>query len=235
MGHHRGVHAVFVPASGRSGATAWPVQAASVDLRSRTCRFLDLAGYPAPDEQRDAVVAALADGGHVVAHAGGAVPAMRAAQAAPHLVRSFVLVEPDAFAGVRGGPQVEAYVARMSEVARAAADPRVRDGELAVRYLTAMGAPGAAIAAPGDPSLRLLGRRLRRTTPPWEVPLDADVVARTPTLVVTGGWSPLYEEVAAALADRGARHLVLRGYGHRPQDHPDLGAALLAHWDAAEA
>lgn len=225
---------VFVHGSGRSGASAWPVQAADVDLRGRRCRFLDLAGLNEPDEQRDAVVRELGQAAHVVAHADGAVAAMRAAEAAPGVVRSLVLLEPAAFAAARGGPHVEEHVRRVSAVLADAADPRVRDGALAARFLTALGAPGAALADPGDPALRSMGRRLRRQVPPWQVPVDPRVVARVPTLVVTGGWSPLYEEVAAALVAAGARHEVRPGYGHRVQDDLGLDARLLIHWDAAE-
>ena len=232
MGDDRDVNAVFVHGSGRSGAAAWPAQVAEVDLRSWSCRFVDLTGRYGPDEQRDAVLAAVDRAGHVVAHSAGAVPAMRAAAAAPDAVRSLVLLEPAAFSAARGGPRVEEHVRAVSAVFSDAADPRVRDGEFAVRFLTALGAPGAAIADPGDPSLRSMGRRLRRSTPPWEVPLAADVVTRVPSLVVTGGWSALYEEVADALATSGARRLVLPGYGHRVQDHPGLNAALLEHWRA---
>jgi hypothetical protein len=54
-----------------------------------------------------------------------------------------------------------------------------------------------------------------------------------PTLVATGGWSELYEEIARALVTLGARHAVMSGRGHRVQDHPDasrlLGAFLVEH------
>lgn len=206
-----------------------------MDLRSWRCRFLDLTGLTGPDEQRDAVLGAVDEAGHVVAHSAGVVAALRAAERSPTAVRSLVLLEPAAFSLARGGVRVEAHVAAMSAVFADATNARVRDGEFAARFLTALGAPGAAIADPGDPALRSLGRRLRRGTPPWDVPLDGSVVARVPTLVVTGGWSPLYEEVAEALEVAGARRRVLAGYGHRVQDHPDLNAALLEHWRAAEA
>lgn len=235
MGHDRGVRAVFVPGSGRSGASAWPGQVADVALRRWTCRFLDLAALAEPDAQRDAVVAAAGDAGHVVAHSLGAVPAMRSVAGGAGVVRSLVLLEPAAFSAARGGEHVEAHVAAMSPVFADAENLRVRDGQFAVRFLTALGAPGAAIADPGDPLLRSMGRRLRRTPPPWDVPLDVATVERVPTLVVTGGWSPLYEEVASALVGSGARHRVLAGYGHRVQDHPDLNALLQEHWLAAEA
>ncbi len=235
MRHDRGVRVVFVPGSGRSGASAWPGQAAAVELRRWSCRFLDLTGLWGPEDQRNAVLGAVGDAGHVVAHSAGAVAALRAAEAAPDAVRSLLLVEPAAFAAARGGPAVEAHVAAMSAVFADAEDPRVRDGQFAVRFLTALGAPGAAIADPGDPSLRSLGRRLRRSTPPWDVPLERGVLSRIPALVVTGGWSALYEEVADALADAGAHRRVLGGYGHRVQDHPDFNGVLDEHCRSAGA
>ncbi|WP_297740499.1 hypothetical protein [Nocardioides sp.] len=47
------------------------------------------------------------------------------------------------------------------------------------------------------------------------------------TLVVTAGWSPLYEETAASLV---ARRLTLQGAGHRVQDDPRVTPALCEHW-----
>jgi hypothetical protein len=38
-----------------------------------------------------------------------------------------------------------------------------------------------------------------------------------PTLVLTGGWEPLYEEIAGYLQETGALHRIAPG-GHRPQD-----------------
>lgn len=54
-----------------------------------------------------------------------------------------------------------------------------------------------------------------------------------PTLVVTAAWNELYEEVAFALADLGAQHVVLEGHGHRPQDHPDANTVIDKHLSAA--
>lgn len=227
------MHVVFVHGTGRSGALAWPGQAAAVDLRAWQCHFPDLSATVHPDDLVT-VLTALDGAAHLVAHSDGAVAALRAAERSPGAVRSLALLEPAAFTAARGRPRVEAHLARLAGVSSAAADPRVRDGELAVRFLTVLGAPGAALADPGDPSLRLLGRRLRRRTPPWDVAVDPVVVGRVPTLVVTGGWSALYEEVADALVAHGATRLVLGGYGHRPQDHPDANALLLEHWTTAE-
>ncbi|MEE2524032.1 alpha/beta hydrolase [Pseudarthrobacter sp. J75] len=54
--------------------------------------------------------------------------------------------------------------------------------------------------------------------PPWEAPLQ--IVPGVPTLVLTGGWEPLYEEIAGYLRETGALHRVAAG-GHRPQDSPE--------------
>lgn len=226
------VHAVFVHGSGRAGSLAWPGQVVALELRRRRCEFLDVSHVEDAADEVAAVLAALGAGAHLVAHSQGAVGALSAAERAPDLVRSLVLFEPAAFAAARGGPRVEAHVARMSAVFGDAANPLVRDGDFAVRFLTVLGSPGTALADPGDPTLRSMGQRLRRRTPPWETPTDADVVGRVPTLVVTGDWNGLYEEVADALAAHGAERRVLSGYGHRPQDHPEANALLSAFWAA---
>ncbi|WP_188668563.1 alpha/beta fold hydrolase [Tersicoccus solisilvae] len=56
---------------------------------------------------------------------------------------------------------------------------------------------------------------------------DLGIVPGVPTLVVTGGWEPLYEEVAGFLASTGARHVVA-GRDHRPQDDAEGHAVLTA-------
>ncbi|WP_426996112.1 alpha/beta fold hydrolase [Pseudarthrobacter sp. N5] len=58
---------------------------------------------------------------------------------------------------------------------------------------------------------------------PWEAPLS--IVPGVPTLVLTGGWEPMYEEVAHYLAATGAIHRTAPG-AHRPQDSAE-GAALV--------
>jgi pimeloyl-ACP methyl ester carboxylesterase len=54
--------------------------------------------------------------------------------------------------------------------------------------------------------------------PPWEAPLH--IVPGVPTLVLTGGWEPLYEEIAGYLKETGALHRTAAG-GHRPHDSPE--------------
>lgn len=217
--------AVFVPGSGPAGAEAWPVQAADPALRTLGCVFA-AGGAGAVEE----IVGLLGDGGgHVVAHSAGAVPALRAAERRPDLVRSLVLCEPAAFAAARGGPLVEEHVEDMAGVFALAEDASVDDVAFAVAFLERL---GATAPDPADPQTAAFGLRLRSAPPPWAEPLDRTVVGRVPTLVLTGAWNGLYDEVADALCAAGARRAVLTGHGHRPQDHPDADALILEHWGA---
>lgn len=218
--------AVFVPGSASAGAEAWPVQVADPALECIGCVFA--AGGPGAFEELVGLLSG--GGGHVVAHSAGAVPALRVAAQRPELVRSLVLSEPAAFAAARGGPLVEQHVAEMSTVFALADDPAVDDVAFATVFLERL---GGTPPDPDDPETAELGRRVRTAPPPWAEPLDPAAVGRVPTLVLTGGWNALYDEVADALCTAGARRAVLTGHGHRPHDHPDADALLLEHWAAA--
>nr|WP_083955934.1 hypothetical protein [Tersicoccus phoenicis] len=93
------------------------------------------------------------------------------------------------------------------------------DAEADARRFTALLTGHDGDAPTGPAARRLAGQQL-----PWEAPLG--IVPGMRTLVVTGGWEPLYEEVAGFLASTGARHVVA-GRDHRPQDSAD-GQAVLA-------
>ena len=60
---------------------------------------------------------------------------------------------------------------------------------------------------------------------PWEAPLQ--IVPGVPTLVLTGGWEPLYEEIARYLRETGALHRTAAG-GHRPQDSAEGNRVIRA-------
>ena len=119
---------VFVHGAGRFGAAAWPGQHALA--RSWDCLFLRRSGYglqvpPSPtDHAADtaAILSALGSGGHVVAHAEGAVSAMMAAVSAPARVHSLILCEPAVFSLTRELPATTARRALLDPLFRAAAD-----------------------------------------------------------------------------------------------------------------
>ncbi|MBD7994447.1 alpha/beta hydrolase [Arthrobacter sp. Sa2CUA1] len=207
---------VFVHGAGRVGAAAWPRQhflAGRYDAL-----FLRRHGYrpdlpPAPTDHRAdaaAVLAALGAGGHVVAHAEGAISAMLAAVLAPERVWSLTLCEPAVFSLTRDLPATSAHRQHLQALFSNAR--LLSDEEYAAEYRRLVFSAEAAAPADGDP---YAAARQRMQSPPWEAPLE--IVPGVPTLVLTGGWEPLYEEVAGFLASTGADHRVIGG-NHRPQD-----------------
>lgn len=216
---------VFVHGAGRFGAAAWPGQHALA--RSYDCLFLRRAGYglqlaPSPTDHAadtDAILAALGSGGHVVAHAEGAVSAMLAAVSDPARVRSLTLCEPAVFSLTRDLPATAARRALLDPLFAAA--PGLSDEEYRREYARLVFSAESAPDPGNDPHA---AARQRLQSPPWDAPLD--IVPGVPTLVLTGEWEPLYEEVAGFLASTGAEHHPVGG-NHRPQD-TDAGRAAIA-------
>lgn len=163
----------------------------------------------------------------MVAHSFGANAALLAAQLEPSLVRSLALLEPACFDLARGMPAVEEHISAMAPVLAVADDPTVSTREFSRRFAAAMG-----MDAPDLPEDELEARvgRLRALSPPWGVGLRSDQALPVRTLVVTGGWDPLYEETAESLVALGAEQVTLEGSGHRVQDHPQCTRVLREHW-----
>ncbi|WP_049822611.1 alpha/beta fold hydrolase [Arthrobacter sp. H41] len=183
---------VFVHGDGQFGAAAWPRQhGLALDF---DCLFLRRHGFDAGADADDEllptdhaedqriIIEALGTGGHLVAHAEGAVPAMLTAVERPDLIHSLTLVEPACLSLTADLPATAAHIQLVSP---------------------------------------LFARRDQ--APPWTAPLH--IVPGVPTLVLTGGWEPLYEEVAGYLADTGARHRITAG-GHRPHDTAEGDAVI---------
>ena len=222
---------VFVHGAGSFGAAAWPKQhgmALDYDaLFLRRHGFDAVADPLESDFTADAaiVLGALADdgrgeaGGHIVAHSQGAIAAMMAAVERPDLVRSLTLVEPACLSLTAELPATAAHRALMQPLF----DVRqhLGDDDFQAEYIRrafAVSGPADGPAAPATgptPEQQREARRLRLQAPPWEAPLQ--IVPGVPTLVLTGGWEPLYEEIAGYLRETGALHRTAAG-GHRPQD-----------------
>lgn len=216
---------IFVPGSGRDGAAAWPQQGPGAWGDEFDVTYLEHADGGA---SAASIVKALGErGGHVVAHSAGAVAATLAAAERPELFHSLMMFEPACFGLARGGPEVERHVADMSPVFRLAGDANVTDAEFGAHFLAALGVPPPL---PPDPVLAGMGARLRAEPPPWEHGGDSGFLASVRTLVVTGAWNPLYDEVADAMERAGAVHTVMAGYEHRPQDSASANGLLLKHW-----
>jgi pimeloyl-ACP methyl ester carboxylesterase len=222
---------VFVHGSGSFGAAAWPRQhGLSLD---HDCLYVRRHGFSATEEplptdhgrDQTIIAEALGGGGHLVAHSQGAVPAMMLAVERPDLVRSLTLVEPACLSLTADLPATAAHIARMAPLfaGRAA----MSDDDFLRAFVRRVSDADARM--PATPDARRDTARLRLQSPPWEAPLS--IVPGVPTLVLTGGWEPLYEEVAEYLAATGAVHRISPG-GHRPHDTAE-GAALIRAFLAA--
>src|SRR6476661_3019146 len=214
---------VFVHGAGSFGAAAWPRQhgmALSYDALFLRRHGYDAAAEPVESsftEDTAIILRSLADdgrgaaGGHVVAHSQGAIAAMMAAVERPDLVFSLTLVEPACLSLTADLPATAAHRALMEPLFNVRHQLGDDDYEREfVRRAFAADAPG-----PSTPEARRAARRLRLQAPPWQAPLQ--IVPGVPTLVLTGGWEPLYEEIAGYLRETGALHRTAAG-GHRPQD-----------------
>jgi pimeloyl-ACP methyl ester carboxylesterase len=222
---------VFVHGAGSFGAAAWPKQhgmALGYDALFLRRHGFDAVAEPLEsDFAADAAIVlnALADdgrgeaGGHVVAHSQGAIAAMMAAVERPDLVQSLTLVEPACLSLTAELPATAAHRALMQPLF----DVRhhLGDEDFQAEYIRrafAVAGPANDHGTPAGVPTREQqreARRLRLQAPPWEAPLQ--IVPGVPTLVLTGGWEPLYEEIAGYLRETGALHRTAAG-GHRPQD-----------------
>jgi hypothetical protein len=150
-------------------------------------------------------------------------------------VRSLTVSEPGCLRVASGDPLVDAQTA---------------DGELLyersealapLEFLRAFrGGVGSTHETPGELTGELLDgvRMLMRERPPWESdpPLDALSVAGFPTLVISGGHSPVFEAVCDAIGTRlGAQRAIARGRRHTiPATGQPYNELLHAFLSAAE-
>jgi len=169
----------------------------------------------------------LGGGAHLVGQSYGGVVALLAAGASPNEVASLTVVEPPAFALVRGNPDVEALIDRLQPIFSTSREPR----EFLVAFLSAVGSsyePPNPLPAAVEASARAhMAER-----PPWEanVPLAAIAANSIPCLVVSGDHHPAFEAVCDALEQQlSASRAVIRGAGHSVQRTGDpFNAAVTA-------
>jgi pimeloyl-ACP methyl ester carboxylesterase len=169
------------------------------------------------EEDARIVLRSLADdgrgaaGGHVVAHSQGAVAAMMAAVERPDLVFSLTLVEPACLSLTAELPATAAHISLMQPLFDAR--HQMSDQDFQREFVRRVYATD--LQQPATAEEKRSARRLRLQAPAWEAALH--IVPGVPTLVLTGGWEPLYEEIAGYLRETGALHRTAAG-GHRPHD-----------------
>jgi hypothetical protein len=137
--------------------------------------------------------------------------------------RALVLVEPPLFHLSAHRPASARLIERLEPIYL---DASLTDATFEQAFRLAF--EGRDLGQASAPDELRSSRRHRLHGAPWRHPVDARSVAETRTLVLTGGWSEEYEEVAEVLAGLGAAHEVLAGHGHRVIDHPDCSERIRA-------
>lgn len=214
----------YVHGSGRRGRDAWPHAPVS------DATFVSFPPESSIVEQKDALVRDL--GGRsalIFAHSIGAVPVALAAAEADFA--GLVLIEPALYDLARGDAAIERHIGIVVEARARAAAGDLRGFWAILRPLMFGGAFDADRWVEEQP----LAERWARTNLPWGHGVRARMLERVPTLVVTGGWNDEYETIADVLVAAGARHVVLPGAQHRPQDLPRFPAVVDAFADSLAA
>ncbi len=168
----------------------------------------------------------LDEGDHLVGHSYGGVVTLLAAARATDL-GSLTVIEPPATRVALDVPAVAAFARGGEELW--ANGPR-DDPEAFMRaFLAAVGSDFDP-PVPLPPQLLQGARVLVGERGPWEaeIPLEALAARRLPTLVVSGGHHPAFEAICDRLEEAlDAERVVLPGFGHNAQLHPEFNRALL--------
>jgi len=199
--------------------------------------FEDGAPDPPPrvdfEEHAGWVAERLADGDHLVGHSYGGVVTLVASARVDGL-GSLTVIEPPATRIALDVPEVATF-ARGGEQLWANG-PRDDPDAFMRAFLAAVGSDFDP-PVPLPPQLLQGARVLVGERGPWEaeIPLDAIAAKRVPTLVVSGGHHPAFEAVCDRLDEAlAAERVVLPGFGHNAQLHPEFNAVLLAFVQRAE-
>lgn len=181
------------------------------------------------------VAEALGDGAHLLGHSYGGVIALLAAARRPHAVGSLTVLEPPATQVARGHPAVDRFA---REGAAWWEKGPTDDPEAFLRGFLRYVGSDYDPPSPLPPELEQGARTLIVERGPWEaeVPLEALAATPFPKLVVSGAHHAAFDAICDVLEERlGAQRLVLPGYGHNPQRHPDFNERYAEFVERARA
>lgn len=195
---------------------------------------LDRPGFPPNppvervDFETDAVLVAglLEPGDHLVGHSYGGVITLLAASLRPELVRSLTVIEPPATSVALEIPAVAEFAAGGRKLYAGGRDD---DPEAFLRRFLA--AVGSAFVPPSPlpPDLEQGTRALMVERGPWEAEISLATIAAAPfpKLVVSGAHHPAFDAICDTLErELEAERVVLPGYGHAAQRHPNFNTHL---------
>ena len=232
---------VLVHGSVMGGRGTWAAQ------RPLAERFellvLDRPGFPPNppveriDFEADAALVAglLEEGDHLVGHSYGGIVSLLAAASRPDVLRSLTVIEPPCTRVAAGVPQVDAFARAGMELYATA-----RSGEpdeYLRRFLAAVGSEFDP-PSPLPPELERGARNLAIERGPWEADIPLAALAGTPfpKLVVSGAHLDAYDVICDVLErELRAERIVLPGYGHAVQRHPDFNDRLADFVESASA
>jgi pimeloyl-ACP methyl ester carboxylesterase len=223
---------VLVHGSVMGGRGTWAAQ------RPLAERFelvvLDRPGFPPnpPVDRVDfesdaAIVAGLLEAGdHLVGHSYGGIVALLAAASRPDALRSLTVIEPPSTRVAEGVPVVDAFARAGMELYASArgGDP----DEYLRRFLAAVGSEFDP-PSPLPPELEQGARTLAVERGPWEADIPLGALGETPfpKLVVSGAHLEAYDVICDVLErELDAERVVLPGYGHAVQRHPEFNDVL---------
>jgi len=230
---------VLVHGSVMGGRGTWAAQ------RSLAERFellvLDRPGFPPNppveriDFETDAALVAglLEEGDHLVGHSYGGIVSLLAAASRPDVLRSLTVIEPPCTRVAAGVPEVDAFARAGMELYATA-----RSGEpdeYLRRFLAAVGSEFDP-PSPLPPELERGARNLAIERGPWEADIPLAALAGTPfpKLVVSGAHLDAYDVICDVLErELRAERIVLPGYGHAVQRHPEFNDVLAEFVDRA--
>ncbi|HSF62203.1 MAG TPA: alpha/beta hydrolase [Gaiellaceae bacterium] len=172
---------------------------------------------------------------HLVGHSYGGVISLLAAAARPDLPASLTVIEPPATSVALDCPNVVAFAARGAALfaSRRSDDPAA----FLRRFLAAVGSPFDP-PSPLTPEFEQGARALMVERGPWEasIPLPTLAAAGFPKLVVSGAHHAAFDAICDVLERKlPAERLVLPGFGHAVQLHPEFNAALAEFVERASA
>ncbi len=179
------------------------------------------------DEHALLVAERIGGGAHLVGHSYGGVIALLAAAAVPDHVRSLTVIEPPATAVARGNPAADAFAREGAEWWRTGPTD---DPEAFLRGFLGYVGSDYVPPSPLPESLEQGARTLIVERGPWEAEIPLDALARGAVPDARRLGRPprgLRRRVRRLLVERlGAERLVLPGYGHTAQRHPEFNGLL---------
>ena len=189
------------------------------------------------DFETDAVLVAdlLEPGDHLVGHSYGGVISLLAAARRPQALGSLTVIEPPATRVALGDPVVDRFAGGGEELWERG--PR-DDPEAFLRIFLAAVGSDFVPPSPLSPELEQGARALLNERGPWEaeIPLETLAAAPFPKLVVSGAHHEALDAICDVLErELRAERVVLPGYGHSVQRHPDFNSALADFVERAAA